>query len=107
MTSSLDAISPRLPGLGGGKAALSSVADLALMRTHSAVDARGAAKLVTPSRQRTRIWDLHHSLHCSIVGTCLTTGELRRLLQRLNVEGASDADDHSAHQLGVLIASEP
>src|SRR5262245_64094682 len=106
MASCLETVSPRLPGLGGPMAR-SSVAELALVRTQPGSGPRAAARLVAPSRQRTRIGDLHHSLHCSIVGTCLTTGELRRLLLRLNVEGASGADDHSAHQLGVLIAGEP
>src|SRR5262245_50358036 len=106
MTSGVHAVSRKLPGRGG-PTARSSVAELALARTQPGNGPRAAARLVAPSRQRTRIWELHHSLHCSIVGTCLTTGELRRLLLRLNVEGASGADDHSAHQLGVLIAGEP
>src|SRR5262245_64128345 len=46
------------------------------------------------SRQRTRIWDLHHSLYCSIIGTCLTTAELRAILLRLDVHGAETADEH-------------
>jgi len=56
---------------------------------------------------RFRIWDLHTSLHCSIIGTCLTQGELRRLLRRLKVEGADTAGDHDLHMLGVLLASRP
>ena len=62
------------------------------------------AKPSSPLR-RTRIWDLHQSLHCSIIGTCLSSGELRRLLVRLTVEGAETADDHDLHVLGVLLAS--
>ena len=30
--------------------------------------------------RRTRIWEFDASLHCSIVGTCLTTTELRHVL---------------------------
>ena len=30
--------------------------------------------------RRTKIWELSHHLHCSIVGTCLSTGELRQVL---------------------------
>jgi len=59
------------------------------------------------SRQRTRIWDLHHSLYCSIVGTCLTTAELRAILLRLDVHGAETADEHGIHQLGVKLVSGP
>src|SRR5262247_1577862 len=60
-----------------------------------------------PSRQRTRIWDLHHSLYCSIIGTCLTTAELRAILLRLDVRGAQGADDHGIHQLGVTLVNGP
>jgi len=60
-----------------------------------------------PSKQRTRIWDLHHSLYCSIIGTCLTTAELRAILLRLGVQGAQTADDHAIHQLGVTLVSGP
>ena len=29
---------------------------------------------------RARIWELNSHLHCSIIGTCMSAGELRRLL---------------------------
>jgi hypothetical protein len=64
-----------------------------------------AAKLSPPSKRRTQIWELHQSLHCSIIGTCLSSAELRRLLVRLAVLGAESADDHDLHVLGVLLAS--
>jgi len=63
-----------------------------------------AAKLAPSSKRRTQIWELHQSLHCSIIGTCLSSGELRRLLVRLEVQGAETADDHDLHILGVLLA---
>ena len=62
---------------------------------------------VVAAKRRAQIRDLHHSLHCSIVGTCLTTGELRRLLIRLNMKSAETLDDHGLHQLGVMLASGP
>ena len=31
-----------------------------------------------PGDRRTKIWELSGSLHCSIIGTCLTASELRR-----------------------------
>jgi hypothetical protein len=65
------------------------------------------AKLPSSSKRRTQIWDLHHSLHCSIIGTCLTTAELRRLLVRLQVVGVESADEHDLHMLGVLLAGRP
>jgi Uncharacterized protein conserved in bacteria (DUF2325) len=63
-----------------------------------------AAKLASSPNRRTHISDLHGSLHCSIIGTCLTTGDLRRLLLRLKVIGAEAADDHDLHVMGVLLA---
>jgi len=71
----------------------------ALMPTRDA-----AAKLSPASKRRTQIWELHQSLHCSIIGTCLSSGELRRLLVRLEVQGAESADDHDLHVMGVLLA---
>lgn len=64
-----------------------------------------AARLAPPSKRRTQISELHSSLHCSIIGTCLSSAELRRLLIRLEVEGAAAADDHDLHMMGVLLAS--
>src|SRR5262245_38415656 len=58
-------------------------------------DARGA--------RRTRIWELSHHLHCSIVGTCLSTGELKQILAKAKmIEGTSE---HDLHGQGVLLAS--
>jgi hypothetical protein len=56
------------------------------------------------SRKRTAIWDMHHTMHCSIVGTCLSNGEIRRLLIKLGVTGADTADDHDLHKQGVALA---
>src|SRR5262245_66431149 len=85
-----------------------SAADRALSQAVADIQARGtkpAPRIVASpaalSRGKTRIWDLHPSLHCSIIGTCLSTGELRRLLVRLGVAGAETLDDHGVHQQGV------
>src|SRR5262249_6926911 len=56
------------------------------------------------SRKRTAIWEMHHSVHCSIIGTCLSSGEIRRLLIKLGVRGAEVADDHDLHKQGVALA---
>ena len=56
-----------------------------------AAEVPGAA----PSSTRRRLADLDGHLHCSIVGTCLGTGELRKLMARhLDVLDASDLDVH-------------
>jgi hypothetical protein len=58
-------------------------------------------------RRRTMIWDLHHSTHCSIIGTCLSTAELRRVLIKVNAVGVEVANDHDLHMLGVMLAGRP
>jgi hypothetical protein len=57
--------------------------------------------------RRARIWELNSHLHCSIIGTCLSAAELRRLLVRLKVAGIETADEHELHMLGVLLANRP
>jgi hypothetical protein len=55
--------------------------------------------------KRSRIWELAPSLHCSIIGTCLSTAELRRVLIKAGVAGR-DASDHDLHQQGVRLAGQ-
>ena len=66
---------------------------------------RDLESLASPVARRTRIWDLSGHLHCSIVGTCLSTAELRQILVKagLAVEGLSD---HDLHAQGVLLAGQ-
>jgi hypothetical protein len=59
-------------------------------------------ELQSHGARRTRIWEFDASLHCSIVGTCLTTTELRHVLDKLKM-GAT-ASDHELHALGVSLA---
>ena len=56
-------------------------------------------------KRRTTIWEMHQSVHCSIIGTCLSSAELRRLMLKLGVEGAATAADHTLHKQGVALAS--
>ena len=63
---------------------------------------RGQEGTEAPSARRTRLWEFDHSLHCSIIGTCLTTTELRSILARLKVAGG--ATDHELHGLAVTVA---
>ena len=80
---------------------------LADLRTDEEIAARIDSTLTASQKRRTAIWDMHNSLHCSIVGTCLTTDELRRLLVKLRVTGADAANDHDRHMLGVMLAGRP
>ncbi|ALN75566.1 DUF2325 domain-containing protein [Aureimonas sp. AU20] len=56
-------------------------------------------------KDRDRIWDLSTNLHCSIVGTCLTTGELRQLLAKLGDTNTRTASSHAIHHRAVQAAS--
>ncbi|MEA2963055.1 MAG: hypothetical protein QOI46_3153, partial [Alphaproteobacteria bacterium] len=71
-----------------------------LLRAHVPSDA------ASPQHpRRSKIWELSDTLHCSIIGTCLSNAELRHVLVRLNAKGAEAADDHELHVLGVMLAS--
>ncbi|MCA0244095.1 MAG: DUF2325 domain-containing protein [Proteobacteria bacterium] len=58
------------------------------------------------SAARLRLRDMDAHLHCSIIGTCLSTAELRKLMARfIGVEGLSDLDvHHEAVRLASLDA---
>lgn len=62
----------------------------------------GAAplSLAPPKRPRARLWELNASVHCSIVGTCLTTAELRRVMGKVT-QNAHAASDHDLHGQAV------
>lgn len=55
-------------------------------------------------KRRRKIWELSGTLHCSVVGTCLSATELRHLLMRLKLADAETASDHDLHGQGVLLA---
>jgi hypothetical protein len=54
--------------------------------------------------RRSKIWDIAPSLHCSIIGTCLSAAELRHFFVRLGDAGARDASDNTLHGWGVRAA---
>jgi hypothetical protein len=65
---------------------------------------RGTARVVAPDgppprRRRAKLWELQDSFHCSIIGTCLTTGELRRVMGKATQTNVSRASDHDLHAL--------
>jgi len=78
----LDAIAAAMRGLDGDDPG-------PVLSCHDRADADGACNA------RRRLSDLDPHLHCSIIGTCLTTGELRKLMARfIDVDGASDLTVH-------------
>jgi len=57
-----------------------------------------------PSTRRTKIWEFSQNLHCSIIGTCLSTGELRQTLTRAG-QARTDSTDHEMHHKAVSLAA--
>jgi Uncharacterized protein conserved in bacteria (DUF2325) len=54
--------------------------------------------------RRSRIWDIAPTLHCSIIGTCLSAAELRQFFIKLGDANARTASDHTLHSSGVRAA---
>ncbi|MCJ2049486.1 hypothetical protein [Methylobacterium sp. J-070] len=55
-------------------------------------------------KPRDRIWELAESLHCSIVGTCLTNAEARAILAKLGRPDVRTISEHRLHGEIVQIA---
>jgi hypothetical protein len=53
--------------------------------------------------RRTKIWEFNTNLHCSIIGTCLSTGELRQILKKLGL-ASPESTDHELHAAAVSLA---
>lgn len=56
--------------------------------------------------RRAKIWDISPALHCSIIGTCLTAGELRQFMAKFEDADAGTATDHALHSRGVRAAGQ-
>jgi hypothetical protein len=54
--------------------------------------------------RRSKIWDIAPTLHCSIIGTCLSAAELRQFFIKLGDTDARTASDHTLHSSGVRAA---
>jgi len=67
-------------------------------------DAELAALLDEPGRKRSRLWDLSSTLHCSIIGTCLSTAELRQIVSKTKGSELKELSDHEIHGEGVRMA---
>ena len=64
--------------------------------------ARAAPARPTPPR-RSKIWEFSTHLHCSIIGTCLSTTELRQVLKRIGMV-TDGCTDHELHGMAVTLA---
>ncbi|MGH6898305.1 MAG: hypothetical protein ACREJ5_17435, partial [Geminicoccaceae bacterium] len=59
-----------------------------------------------PARKRLKIWEIQSSWLCSIVGTCLTPGDVDRILRRAGVSFQDGAQAYDIHGFMVVRASE-
>jgi hypothetical protein len=64
---------------------------------------RGEPVPVSGRARRTKIWEFNTNLHCSIIGTCLSTSELRQILKKLGV-ASPESTDHELHGAAVSLA---
>lgn len=62
---------------------------------------RNSAPAPVPSR--TKLASFNANLHCSIIGTCLSTAELRSVLVKFKLADVK-ASDHELHRIGVTAA---
>jgi hypothetical protein len=65
---------------------------------------RGEAQSADAPARRTKIWEFNTNLHCSIIGTCLSTAELRQLLKKLGL-APPGSTDHELHGAAVILAA--
>ncbi|WP_322012287.1 DUF2325 domain-containing protein [Paraburkholderia sp. J12] len=84
-----------------------------LARPEEGSPLRAAAGCCGPSQtdlnrahRRTRLAELDHHLHCSIIGTCLSTHELRKLVPKFTSLDAQRATDLEIHHAAVELAIE-
>jgi hypothetical protein len=66
----------------------------------------GTQVVAAPARRRTRLADLDPNLHCSIIGTCMSTTELRKLVPRYSTLDRQQASDVEIHHVAVQLAME-
>lgn len=57
-----------------------------------------------PPAQRKKLWELQTNLHCSVIGTCMPTPELRKLLQRFSADDLARMSELELHEQGVMAA---
>ena len=79
--------------------------------SHSNPHDLGLSKFLSnkPTRavsRRLALWDIDGSMHCSIIGTCLTEQDLVAALRRNNLQAASHAHSYDIHSYCVRAASQ-
>ncbi|MFO1127494.1 MAG: hypothetical protein U1E66_03535 [Rhodospirillales bacterium] len=69
-------------------------------------DACAMAKAAPAGARRRKLWDLDTRLHCSVVGTCLTLGDLRRIERRLQIQSPKEVSEFAIHGNFVVWAGQ-
>lgn len=64
-----------------------------------------ATPFTPPASRRDRLWELSPNLHCSIIGTCLTTADLRSLMAKLGIAASAGVSEHDLHAQAVSRAA--
>lgn len=59
---------------------------------------------IARGRRRSKLAELDHHLHCSVIGTCLTTHELRKLVPKFVDLDRQQASDLQIHHAAVELA---
>ena len=59
----------------------------------------------TPTRQRRKLWELASHLYCSIVGTCLNTAELRKVVAKFKGHELKGFSELAIHEEAVKAAA--
>ena len=98
-------VGPILPGLDRqGLSDPTSPDLLARFLTDGPPELQEALAELLPARRRKRLGELERSLHCSVVGTCLHGGEIRRLVGKFTDLDVETADEHALHEAAVMLA---
>jgi hypothetical protein len=67
-------------------------------------DAEQIALFAAQDKRRTRLWEIPPHFHCSIIGTCLTLVELRKIVEKLVGRATDGLSDYALHNEGVRFA---
>jgi hypothetical protein len=64
-----------------------------------------AVYLEGAGKRRAKLWELAPQLYCSLIGTCLSMGELRKLMAKWKGDDSRGASDLTVHEEAVSLAA--
>jgi hypothetical protein len=89
--------------IGNGAPGLRQSVPVPMLRP-TLISRRDDTSASTPPR-RTKIWEFSTNLHCSIIGTCLSTSDLRQVLKKFGCL-SPDSSEHELHAAAVSLAGQ-